>query len=559
MSSLIVHIRSCPQGKLLIKNLFSISIFLFALSFSQCLCAQEQQSAKVSFQEILNEDNKPQSAELNNELFIGEDIPEDKFRRGQPRSSFKGFLYAVKKQDYATAINYIDYRNLSPDVINIGKEELARQLYIILSRTIWIDIDSISDLPQGNLNQKNVPSYRELFGNIKTKNGSVKLYLQRVPRKEDKVKIWKISNYTVEKIPTLSLEYAYTPLGEWLSKSLPAMSFLGVELWQWLYYLYMVFIFFIIAKIMTISFSFILKRIKPDVLPETQQFIKKPLTLLLTVILLRFFIPEANSTHQTKAVAEGATLLTIAWLWLLFHFIDLIKTKLAARFISQDKPLAVFLLRPAGTVIKSIITIITVLIWFENLGFSATTIIAGIGVGGIAIALAAQKTVENIIGAITLYTSAPVKIGDFCRFGKYLGVVEEIGLRATRIRTLNRTVIYIANAKFIDMEIENFSERERMAFHPKIYLKPTSTSADIDALLNALRKYFSNLETLSPEPQRVHLKACTYKGIELNILLYVKTTNLDVYLNEINQLNLTIISLLEQHNCQLHVISDRTI
>ena len=76
---------------------------------------------------------------------------------------------------------------------------------------------------------------------------------------------------------------------------------------------------------------------------------------------------------------------------------------------------------------------------------------------------AAQKTVENIIGAITLYTSAPIKVGNFCRFDNHLGIVEEIGLRSTRIRTIERTVIYVANAKFIDMNIENFSEREKMA------------------------------------------------------------------------------------------------
>jgi len=527
------------------------------LSFSHSIYAQEQQDAKVSLKDILSEDIQPKKEVPEDESLIDENVPEDKYRRGQPRSSFQGFLYAVKNQNYEIATNYLDYRNLPSDVTNVGKEELARQLYVILSRTIWVDINGISDEPQGDLNELNVPSYREFFGNINTKNGSVKLYLQHVPRKEDKVKIWKISNSTVAKIPSLSLEYAYTPFGEWLSQSLPAMSFLGVKLWQWLYYLYMIFVFFIAAKVLTLSFSYILKRVKPNVLPETQQFIEKPLALLLTAVLLRFFIPEANATHESKAVAEGATLLTIAWLWVLFRFVDLMKIKLAARFVNQDKPLAVFLLRPAGTVVKSIIAVITVLIWFENLGFSATTIVAGLGIGGLAIALAAQKTVENIIGAITLYTSAPVKIGDFCRFGKYLGVVEEIGLRATRIRTLDRTVVYIANAKFIDMEIENFSERERIAFRPKIYLSPVCTKANIDALLNSLREYFSNLDMLSAEPQRTHLKACSYKGIELNILLYVKTTNFDVYLNEINQLNLTILSLLEQHNCQLQVVSDR--
>lgn len=535
----------------------SILICLFLFSFSPILYAEEQPKSKVSLKDILNTDNNQKTVVSEDGDFDEESIPEDKYRRGQPRSSFQSFLTAVKKQDYEKATNFLDYRNLPIDVLDVGKEELARQLYVILSRTIWVDINSISDQAEGNLNQKNVPSYREFFGSINTQNGSVNLYLQRVPRKEDKVKIWKISNSTVAKIPSLSLEYSYTPLGEWLSKKLPPMSFIGVKLWQWVYYLYMIFVFYVVAKILTISFSYVLKRMKPSVTSDTQEFIEKPLSLLLGVILLKYLVPEANATHEVQAVTEGATLLTIAWVWVLFRFIDLMKIKLAERFVQKDKPLAVFLLRPAGTVIKSIVAIVTLLIWFENLGFSASTIIAGLGIGGIAIALAAQKTVENIIGAITLYTSAPVKVGDLCRFNKFIGTVEEIGLRATRIRTLDRTVIYIANAKFIDMEIENLSERERIAFRPKIYLKPTCTKSDLDALLTSLRECFSEHTMLSEEPQRVHINACTYKGIELTILLYVKTTDMSIYLNEINELNLTIINILAQHNCQLQILSER--
>lgn len=539
------------------KTLFSIFLCLFALSFSHTLYAQEQQTPKVSLKDILDKENQQVEKLTEQESDFEYDVPDDEFNRGQPRSSFEGFLLAVENQDFPRAIEFIDYRNVSPSTLTVGKEELARQLYVVLSRTLWIGAAKISSDPLGNVKEKNVPSYRELIGSVDTKQGAVNLFLQRVPRKEDRTKIWKISNSTVDKIPLLNKEYAYTPLGEWLSTNLPSPSFLGVMLWQWVYSLYMLFVFFLVAKVLTWLVSKVLLLVYPKLSLEVHKFIKGPIASLLSVVFLRLLLPEANATLASKAVTEGATLLIIAWVWVLFHLVDLLKVQMAARFVKQEKPLAVFLLRPAGTVVKSIIVMATALIWFENLGFSASTLLAGLGIGGLAIALAAQKTVENIIGAITLYTSAPVKIGDFCRFGKSLGVVEEIGLRATRIRTLDRTVIYIANAKFIDMEIENFSERERMAFHPKMYLTPTCTTANIDALLSALREYFSSVDTLSVEPQRAHIKACTQKGIELSILLYVKTTNFDKYLNEINQINLTILSLLEQHNCQLQIINDR--
>lgn len=541
------------------KALLSIFFCLFISLFPNILYSQEEQTPQVSLKDILEkESQKTEITEKSTSLFEY-DIPEDKYNRGQPRASFQGFLSAAKNQDFVRAIEFIDFRNVKEKILLVGKEELARQLYVVLGRTLWIDTDNISSDPLGNTNEKNTPSYRDLIGSISTKQGKINIFLQRVPRKADRVNIWKISNATVNNIPLLNKEYAYTPLGEWLSKRLPSASFLGVQLWQWVYFLCMFFVFFLAAKVLTWLLSRLLKVFYPKLSLETQTFIRKPLALLLSVIFLRVLLPDANATLASKAVSEGATLLTIAWLWVLFRFVDLMKVQMAERFVKKDKPLAVFLLRPAGTVIKSLIAIITALIWFENLGFSATTLLAGLGIGGLAIALAAQKTVENIIGAITLYTSTPVKIGDFCRIGKYIGVVEEIGLRATRIRTIDRTVIYIANAKFIDMEIENFSEREKMAFRSKIYLTPTCNADNIDALLHSLREYFISVESLSTDPQRVHMKACTHQGIEVNILVYVKTTDFDVYLNEINQLNMTILSLLEQHHCQLQIVSDRVI
>ena len=200
---------------------------------------------------------------------------------------------------------------------------------------------------------------------------------------------------------------------------------------------------------------------------------------------------------------------------------------------------------------------IAALNWLENLGFNASTLLAGLGIGGLAIALAAQKTVENIIGAITLYTSAPIKIGNFCRFGNSLGVVEEIGLRATRIRTIDRSVIYVANAKFIDMNIENYSEREKMAFKPKIFLAPDTAQENIDALLVAIRGMLSSTDSLAESPLRSHFKAYTIYGLELDIFAYVNTTDFDVFLDEINQLNLNILALLNEHDCKVQVIAER--
>ncbi len=511
-------------------------------------------SEEISVKKILEQQEKSQQSLQNITSSDDASVPNDDFERGQPRSAMAGYLRALREGKLSLASEYLDYRNISGNTLSIGKEELARQLGVILNRTLWVDLNSISDQSLGNL-ADGLPSYRELVGSVSYQKTDVSLYLQRIPRAQDKVKIWKVSNATVEKIPRLFKAYSYTPLGEWLAIKLPSVDLFGVMLWQWLYFLSMLILYYLAAIGVTWLTATAIKRFNANVSNELLQFIKGPVALLLAVLFARNFKEEANVTLALQAIAEGATLLTIAWIWVFFRLIDLLKGYLAQRFVAQDKPLAVYLLRPAGTVIKLLIVLVATLHWLENLGFNASTLLAGLGIGGLAIALAAQKTVENIIGAITLYTSAPVKIGNFCRFGNRFGVVEEIGLRATRIRTLDRTVIYVANAKFIDMNVENFSEREKIAFRPKIFLAPETKKENVETFLMALRKHLSAVELISNAPLRAHFKAYTITGLELDILAYVKTTDFDIYLNEINALNLTILSLLEQHNCKLQVVS----
>jgi len=535
---------------------FFILFLLITSSFGVGAQPPSSNSEEISIKSMIESEKKSQQSAAKSKVTDEYKVPRDEYERGQPRSAIAGYLRAMRDGNLALASNYLDYRNLSDKTLSVGKEELARQLGVVLNRTLWIDLNSISAKQEGRMND-DLPSYRELVGQVEYQGNDVDILLQRIPRAEDRVKIWKISNATVEKIPRLFQRYSYSPLGEFLAKNLPAIDLFGVMLWQWLYFTLMMVLYFIMAKIFTWVMAFGIKRVYHKASNEVLSFIKEPVALLLAVIFARNFHDEANITIAVKAVTEGSTLLTIAMCWVLFRFVDLMKTSLADKFIAQEKPLAIYLLRPAGTVVKLIVFIIAALSWLENLGFNASTLLAGLGIGGLAIALAAQKTVENIIGAITLYTSAPVKIGNFCRFGNSFGVVEEIGLRSTRIRTLDRSVIYVANAKFIDMNIENYSEREKIAFRPKIFLAPNTPKENIDALLASIRALLKSTEKVASSPQRTHFKAYTIYGLELDILAYIKTTDFDVFLDEINQLNLNILALLNEHDCKVQVMAER--
>lgn len=543
------------------KSLFCIMIL--------CFCTLPAQASNVTVKEIIEkekqvEEKKEQldhaaetpeadEAEATKEAKEPAPVPytqRDEYSRDTPRGAMAGFLAAAIKHDYERATHYLDYRNIPPEAAQMGEQKLAEFLSLVINRTVWIDVQSLSKYPEGK-NEERLPDYRDLVTELETSQGSVPILLQRVPNADRSARIWKISNATVSQIPFLVDEFGYSPVGEWLYKRLPNKAFLGIKLWQWVYYIGTFALCLGAAFIVTRILNVIAKKLKKDLSKEATRLITWPLCLLLAVFFSRAFSSDANSTLASRAVFEGATLLIIAWTWMVLHVVNVARYRLSKRFERQGNSQATFLLRPAGNVLKIIIVIVALLLWFENLGFDATTLLAGLGIGGLAVALAAQKTVENIIGALTLYISAPVKVGSFCRFGNNVGTIEEIGLRATRVRTVTRSVIHVANAKFVDMELENISQREMIAYTPELVLDRRTTKDQVAQFCERYSAMLKEHDELAAEPCRVRFSGFVPRGIKIETLSYVKTTNFDHYLEVTESINLEIVSLLAELNIEL--------
>jgi MscS family membrane protein len=159
------------------------------------------------------------------------EIPEDDYGRGTPRSAVKGYLAAAESGNFEHASKYLDLRHLPRGSHEKDGPQLARRLKIVLERTLWIDLDSLSDDPAGRADDGQ-PTYRDLAGHVTMPQGKVDILLQRVPRK-DGVHIWKLSNATAAKIPQMYQHYGYGPAIEALSRALPSGQFLGFHAWQW--------------------------------------------------------------------------------------------------------------------------------------------------------------------------------------------------------------------------------------------------------------------------------------------------------------------------------------
>lgn len=157
-----------------------------------------------------------------------------------------------------------------------------------------------------------------------------------------------------------------------------------------------------------------------------------------------------------------------------------------------------------------------------RVGIPLYGIIASLGVGGLALALAVRPTLENFVGGIILYADRPVKVGDFCKFGDMLGTVEAIGLRSTKIRALDRTLVTVQNSEFAQMSLTNFTRRDANLMHSTISLRHDTPAGQLDAVIDGTAAMLAADERVDEETVRVCLRGIGEYALEIEIWCYVK-------------------------------------
>ena len=360
--------------------------------------------------------------------------PRDEYNRGNPRSSVEGFIAATRDGKYEKAAQYLDLRNL-PIWIDAGEgPELARKLKIIMDRAFWIDLELVSTDPDGAQND-GLPFHRDFLDRIKTPYKTVDILLQHVPR-DDGVYIWKFSNRTVAEIPHLYGHFGYGPYEEKLIKLLPDFTFLGWHSWQWLVFLIFLPLAFLAALVPTWFAGYLLRRQETEMKRRTGQFITGVARIVLWLLLIRAGVYIIGPSVTMRALLKVGTFTTIAFIWASMRFMDLAFDWWASRLRKSGQETTIVLLNPTKTVIKTVVVVFGIVVWLDNVGYDVGTLLAGLGVGGIAVALAAQDTLKNFFGSIMVLLDKPYRVGQRIVVKGHDGVVEEIGLRSTKIRLL---------------------------------------------------------------------------------------------------------------------------
>lgn len=182
----------------------------------------------------------------------------------------------------------------------------------------------------------------------------------------------------------------------------------------------------------------------------------------------------------------------------------------------------------------------------ERLGVPVYGIAAGLGVGGLAIALAAQPTVENLIGSLSLFADRPIRAGDFCKYGDDIGTVEAIGIRSTRIRGTDRTLTTIPNAALSKMPVVNFTQRDRLLIHMVIGVRYETSPDQVRFLLAKMREMLLGHPRIDPDPARVSFIGFGSSSLDLEVFAYAVTPDWNEFLGVQEDVLLRVMDIVEQ-------------
>jgi MscS family membrane protein len=489
-----------------------IGVFIIFIGFFTVHSAM----AQTALSTVTKESSKSEEAAKKPVIPAG---PADEYDRGNPRSSLKGYFKATRDGDFKRAAEYLDTRNLPGWMRYIEASELARQLKIALDRTMWVDLELVSADPEGNKEDGLHPN-RESIGRIKTPTQTIDIIMRRVPR-EDGVYIWKFSNRTVAAIPDLYRQFGYKPFEEKLSRMFPDFTFLGWHSWQWFLSLVFMGLAYLAALVPTWLLGLYMRRKDTELSNQTALFITGPGRLALWLLLLYHPLIHIIGLSTTlRSVYRAGTIITIVVTWMVIKFIDLAFNWWTARLRKRGQDATTVVLQPVRKIFKIVIVLLAVLLWLHNIGYNVSTLLAGLGVGGIAVALAAQDTLKNFLGSLMIFLDKPYEVGERIVVQGHDGVVEEIGLRSTKMRLLTGHQTTIPNDEMARIDIENIGRRPHIRRLTNIALRYDTPLEKIEKAVRIIEDVLENHEGMDPEfPPRVYFNEFNKDSLNI-IMLY---------------------------------------
>ncbi len=454
--------------------------------------------------------------------------PVDPLGRTTPSGTMLGFLQAAQSGDYGIAAQYLQ---MSPARRQSEGEQIATKLKVVLDSAFTGRFKNFTQAE--GIPQEGIPLGHQRLGTMSSGDVEADLDLVRVSD-PSAGKIWLISSDTLAKVPELYDQVQARHVESRLPNVLVKHEFAGMPLWQFLALLLAVPVAaalgWLILALLEIPLRWLARR-RGQLDVANWRSVSGPAWLLTGTLIHQVFaaylhIPllPRHYYFQTTSVA-----LIVSATWILWRVVQWSLHRMRNRALARGHAGTGSLMLLGERILKAVIFGVGVLAVLGSLGFNMSTALAGLGIGGLAIGFGAQKTIENLFGGVSVLGDEVFRVGDVCRFGDRTGVVEDIGLRSTRIRTDERTLVAIPNGTVATINLENLSRRDKILFKTNLGLRPETKSDHMRFVLAEIRRLLYSHPKVETKTVRVRLTDIAGTSLSLEVFAYILTQDFNEF------------------------------
>lgn len=345
-------------------------------------------------------------------------------------------------------------------------------------------------------------------------------------------------------------------IADWLRGQLPesplSQGFL-LETWQWIGLTALITLGVIADRVTRFLVSGWLSRSgrKPDAVPLNTEAIKgfaTPLGVFVMGVVWRSLLGLLDLPTGTHDLLHTAAtfVMAAAGVWTAYRFVDLLATYLEPKVEKTDSQLDDLLVPLVRRALKIVVLAFGLVFVAQNLNVQVTSLIAGLGLGGLALAMAAKDTIENLFGSVAVIIDRPFRIGDWVKVDEVEGTVEEVGFRSTRVRTFYNSVITVPNSLLVRASVDNLGLRQYRRFKTIIGVEYGTPIEKIEAMCEGIRELIRKHPYTRKDMYLVYFN--DFGPSSLNILLYVffETPDWPTELRERDRLLVGIVRLAKQ-------------
>ncbi|WPO78350.1 mechanosensitive ion channel family protein [Flavobacterium sp. KACC 22761] len=460
-----------------------------------------------------------------------EKTPEDSLGRRTPQGTVNGFIKAIGEQNYLRASQYFvlskrSYRKTAERI------KIAKTFQLLLDQGGNLSPSSIISNKETGRTDDDQAIGVDLVGNISTNKTVIQLYVEN-QSDDSQPALWLFSAETIESIVSADVANEKTFLDRILPDFLLEKKLGNVPLGHWAVVVIMMVVSYLLSKMLLFALVFMIqkiwKRAESDKGRAIIEAFELPIQMFLAVILFVVFTQRMGISivvRQRYSIII-ITIGIIAFLILLWRITDFVSTFTRKRMSLSGRVSAVSTILFLNRTTKAAIIVIGVIAILGIIGVDVTAGLAALGIGGIALALGAQKTIENFVGSVSLIADQPIRVGDYCRVDDIKGTVESIGMRSTTLRTQARTIVTIPNGQLSASKIENFAHRDRFIFNPILGFRMETTPDQMRYLLVEIRSLLYAHPAILDSPPIVRFTGITADALKVEVTAYIEAISLE--------------------------------